>query len=229
MHLSAGWLPQGHCPAADSVRRCRDRPSEAPPWSAQHFPYRSFSGRFQGRFACDYNALACRARLSGRRPSCGRMRAGFGFHDTNSGAASDCGQAPAPEAPPASERRKPLAGRHSLRSRRNGGKPAGCSAGVAVKRHPPAFSRFGASGSRRHGGQLAGGFLRCLLTATADEVVGRSMAASPENRRLVSNPETGRHRTGASAAQSSGPARPRPVRQRRSSTGFTGTRRQPRH
>jgi hypothetical protein len=30
------------------------------------------------------------------------------------------------------------------------------------------------------------------LTATADELVGRSMAASPDNRRLASNSEMGR-------------------------------------
>jgi hypothetical protein len=50
---------------------------------------------------------------------------------------------------------------------------------------------------RRHGGRLAGGSPRCLLTVTADEVVGRSMAASPDNRRFASPPETGRHGTGA--------------------------------
>jgi hypothetical protein len=43
-------------------------------------------------------------------PSCDRMRAGSGFPDTNSGAAGGCSQAPAPEAPPAIEGRKPLAG-----------------------------------------------------------------------------------------------------------------------
>ena len=58
----------------------------------------------------------------------------------------------------------PSPGRHSLRSRRNGGKPTGCLSGVGVKRHPPTFSRFGASGSRQHNGRLAGGSLRCLLT-----------------------------------------------------------------
>ena len=147
-----------------------------------------------------------------------------GSLDTNSGAAGGCGQTPAPEAPPAIGERKTLAGRHSLRSLRNGGKPTGCSAGVGVKRHPPAFSRFGTSGSRRHGDRLAGGSLRCLLTATADELVGRSMVASPDNRRFTSNPETGRHRTCAGVGPSSGPSRPRPVRRVGSSTGFAGTR-----
>src|SRR3954447_12113093 len=50
------------------------------------------------------------------------------------------------------------------------------------------------------------------------------MAASPGDRRFASNPETGRHGTGADVGQASGPARPRPVRQGRSSTGFAGTR-----
>ena len=95
---------------------------------------------------------------------------------------------------------------------------------MGVKRHPPAFSRFGTSGSRRHGDRLAGGSLRCLLTATADELVGRSMVASPDNRRFTSNPETGRHRTCAGVGPSSGPSRPRPVRRVGSSTGFAGTR-----
>ena len=144
--------------------------------------------------------------------SCDRMRTGSGSLDTNAGAAGGCSQAPAPEAPPAIEGGSPSPGRHSLRSIRNEGKPTGCSVGVGVKRHPPAFSQFGASGSRQHGDRLAGGSLRCLLTATADEVVGRSMAASPDNRRFASNPKTGRHRTGTSVGPSSGPARPRPVR-----------------
>ena len=150
------------------------------------------------------------------------MRASSGSLDTNSGAAGGCGQAPAPEAPPAIEGGKPLAGEAFPPFHRNGGKPTGCSAGVGVKRHPPAFSRFGASGSRQHGDRLAGGSLRCLLTATADELVGRSMAASPDNRRFASNPETGRHRTGTGVGPSSGPARPRPVRHVGSSTGFAG-------
>ena len=55
---------------------------------------------------------------------------------------------------------------------------------MGVKRHPPAFIRFDTFGSRQHNGRLAGGSLRCLLTATADELVGRSLAASPGNRRL---------------------------------------------
>jgi len=58
-------------------------------------------------------------------------------------------------------------------------------------------------------------------------LIGRSMAASPGNRRFGSNPETGRHRTGAGAAQSSGPAEAATGSLRRSSTGFTGTRLQP--
>jgi hypothetical protein len=95
---------------------------------------------------------------------------------------------------------------------------------VGVKRHPPAFSRFGASGSRRHGGRLAGGSPRCLLTATVDELVDRSMAASPDDQSFESTSGTRRHRTGAGVAQSSGPARPRPVRRVGSSTGFAGTR-----
>ena len=57
-----------------------------------------------------------------------------------------------------------------------------------------------------------------------DELVGRSMATSPGDQRFASTPETGRHRTGASVRPSSGPPRPRPVRQHRSSTGFAGTR-----
>jgi len=85
-----------------------------------------------------------------------------------------------------SEARSPSPGRHSLRSLRTGGKPTGCSSGVGVKRHPPAFSRFSTSGSWRHGDRLAGGSLRCLLTTIADELVGRSMAASPGNRRFGS-------------------------------------------
>ena len=121
-------------------------------------------------------------------------------------------QAPAPEAPPAIEGGSPSPGRHSLRSIRNEGKPTGCSVGVGVKRHPPAFSRFSAFGSGQDYGRLAGGSLRCLLTATADELVGRSLAASPDNRRFVSNSETRRHRTGTGVGPSSGPARPRPVR-----------------
>ena len=44
-------------------------------------------------------------------PSCGRMRAGSGSLDTNSGAAGGCGQTPAPEAPPAIGERKTLAGK----------------------------------------------------------------------------------------------------------------------
>ena len=99
-----------------------------------------------------------------------------------------------------SKKESPSPGRHSLRSLRNGGKPTGCPAGVGVKRHPPAFSRFGASGSRRHGDRLAGGPLRCLLTATADELIGRSMAASPGDRRFASTPETERHSTGPAPA-----------------------------
>ena len=121
--------------------------------------------------------------------SCDRMRTGSGSLDTKAGAAGGCSQAPAPEAPPAIEGGSPSPGRHSLRSIRNEGKPTGCSVGVGVKRHPPAFSRFGASGSRQHGDRLAGGSLRCLLTATADEVVGRSMAASPDNRHFASIPK----------------------------------------
>src|SRR5918995_2664349 len=52
------------------------------------------------------------------------------------------------------------------------------SSSVGVKRHPPAFSRFSALVSRQNDDRLAGGSLRCLLTSTAAELLGRSLAAS---------------------------------------------------
>jgi len=69
--------------------------------------------------------------------------------------------------------------------------PRNCHEGiklVGVKRHPPTFSRFSACGSGQDDDRLAGGSLRCLLTATAEELVGRSLAASTVKLAKLSPP-----------------------------------------
>ena len=91
MHLTVGWLPQGHYPAADAVRRCRDRPSEAPPWSAQHFPYRPFRDAARpSKAGSGFPRWRRRAerRRAARRPAVPRRR---GRSASPQGACDGCG------------------------------------------------------------------------------------------------------------------------------------------
>jgi hypothetical protein len=60
---------------------------------------------------------------------------------------------------------------------------------VGVKGHPPTFSRLQADAAGGASDRLAGGSLRYLLTSIAEELVGRSLAASTDRAPLETSPE----------------------------------------
>ena len=113
------------------------------------------------------------------------------------------------------DKERPSPGGHPWSDGRTRG-AAGWSAGVGDQALSSAgFAMLGmVSGCRRPPGTLrvAPGGLRERLTVRhwrVDRPLDGGLARQPA---LCINPETGRHRTGASVAQSSGPARPRSIR-----------------